>query len=66
MIFGPILMIGVLVLAVVVVAWLMRALGFGSQPTLQSRSPLDILKERFARGEIDRKEYEERKALLSA
>jgi len=29
------------------------------------QTPFDILSERFARGEIDRHEYEERKGLLS-
>jgi putative membrane protein len=28
------------------------------------RTPLDILKERFARGEIDKEEYEERRRTL--
>jgi putative membrane protein len=28
------------------------------------RTPLDILKERFARGEIDKQEYEERRRVL--
>ena len=34
-------------------------------PWHDSRTPFDILRERFARGEIDRQEYEERKGLLS-
>jgi putative membrane protein len=29
-----------------------------------ARTPLDILKERFARGEIDRQEFEERRRVL--
>ena len=29
-----------------------------------ARDPLDILKERFARGEIDKEEFEERRRVL--
>ena len=35
-------------------------------PSPASKSALDILNERFARGEIDEEEYEERKNLLSS
>jgi len=62
MIFGPIMMISFVVLTVLIIAWLLRALGLGWQ---QGRSALDILKERFARGEIDQAEYDKRKQYLS-
>jgi putative membrane protein len=62
MLFGPIFMVVFVVLTLVITAWLLRALGPGSQ----RKSSLDILRERFARGEIDQREYEERKKLLSA
>jgi len=70
MIFGPIMMILVLATAVTVVILLVRWLGGGSgSPSHDNRQPskaaLDILKERFAKGEIDKDEFEEKKRLLS-
>jgi len=65
MIFGPLMMIAFVVLTVVVVAWVLRASSLGRQPGPQEETALDILKGRFARGEINRAEYEERKQLLS-
>ena len=65
MIFGPIMMIVFIVLTVLIIAWVLRACGLGWQSTSQGNTPLDTLKHRFARGEIDRAEYEERKQLLS-
>ena len=70
MIFGPIMMILVLATVVTVVILLVRWLGGGSwQPFNDNRQPskaaLDILKERFAKGEIDKDEFEEKKRLLS-
>jgi putative membrane protein len=55
-----------IVLTVLIIAWALRAFGFGLQSDSQGRNtPLDTLKHRFARGEIDRTEYEERRKLLS-
>lgn len=66
MIFGPIMMIVFIVLTVLTIAWALGAFGLGWQSDPQGRdTPLDILKHRFARGEIDRAEYEDRKRLLS-
>jgi putative membrane protein len=68
MIFGPIFMILVLALVITVAVLLVRWLGGPSltatphQPA--ARTPLDILKERFARGEIDKDEFEERRRIL--
>jgi putative membrane protein len=66
MIFGPIMMIAFVVITVLIIAWLLRAFGLGWQSDSQrGMTPLDTLKHRFARGEIDRAEYEERKKILS-
>jgi putative membrane protein len=52
---------------VAVVVLMFRWLGgsHGSAPPPPpGRTPLDILKERFARGEIDKEEFEERRRVL--
>lgn len=69
-IFGPVFMVLTLAAVVAVVMLLVRWLGgpwYGAQPPNQpgpGRTPLDILKERFARGEIDKDEFEERRRVL--
>ena len=66
MIFGPIMMIAFIVITVLIIAWALRASGLGWRADVPGGStPLDTLKHRFARGEIDRAEYEERKKLLA-
>ena len=65
MIFGPIMMIASIVLTVVIIAWVLRTFGLWRQSGPQGDTPLDTLKHRFARDEIDRAEYEERKKILS-
>jgi putative membrane protein len=63
---GPIVMIGGIVLLVML---LMRGGRTETPPTRRRdagrQTAFEILGERFARGEIDRHEYEERKELLS-
>jgi putative membrane protein len=62
----PIVMIGGIVVLVMI---LMRGGRTETPPTWRRdagrQTPFEILGERFARGEIDRHEYEERKELLS-
>ena len=71
MVFGPFFMIIWLAVVIAVVVLLVRWLGgpwhagqspYSSPPP--ARTPMDILKERFARGEIDKDEYEERRRIL--
>jgi putative membrane protein len=70
MIFGPLFMILVLAVVIAVAVFLVRWLGGSWQPPAPphhqppGRAPLDILKERFARGEIDKDEFEERRRVL--
>jgi putative membrane protein len=64
MIFGPVMMIAFIVVTAVIIAWVLRAFGLGWHSDWQvGHTPLDMLKQRFARGEIDRAEYEERRKL---
>jgi putative membrane protein len=65
MILGPVTMIVFVAMTVLVVAWVLRAFGLGWQSGGNERTPLDVLRSRFARGEIDKAEYEERRRFLS-
>jgi putative membrane protein len=65
MIFGPLFMILARAVVIAVVVLLVRWAGGQGQATAPShRTPLDILKERFARGEIDKDEFDERRRVL--
>ena len=66
-ILGPIMMILFIAALVAVVVLVLRALGVGtSRPAArEDGTALDILDETFARGEIDKDDYEERKRALS-
>ncbi len=65
---GPIMMMVFLVITGIVVVSIVRWLmGPGHGPHVSGpvqKSPLDILKERYARGEIDKDEFEERRKIL--
>jgi putative membrane protein len=67
MLFGPVTMIlliaAAIALVVLLVRWLAgtRRASYGVQ---SGKTPLDILQERFARGEIDTEEFEERRRIL--
>jgi putative membrane protein len=59
---GPLLMIGLLALLIAGIATLMRWIGGGSsEGGARVRTAREILDERYARGEIDREEYQRRR-----
>jgi putative membrane protein len=72
MIFGPLFMILALAVVIAVAVLIVRSVGgpwYGAAPPPYphpppGRTPLDILKERFARGEIDKEEFADRRRVL--
>lgn len=65
MMFGPLFMLLFLAVLIAAVIFLVRRDGGLGQSAMPPQStPLDILKERFARGEIDKNEFEERRRVL--
>jgi putative membrane protein len=64
---GPIMMVFWLAVSVAVIVLVVRALGgimHHSPSAASGNSALDILKERFARGDITKQEFEEAKKLI--
>ncbi len=64
MLFGPLFMLLLVVGVVALVIWALRQHGGVAPSAPPGRNAVDILKERFARGEIDKEEFEERRRLL--
>ena len=68
MLLGPFTMILFVALIVVVVVLLIRWLGGPSQGWVDrppaAKSAIEILRERFARGEIDKQEFDEKRRIL--
>jgi putative membrane protein len=66
MVLGPIFLILTLAVLIGLGFILVRWLGgpWHGMHVQPGRAPLDILKERFARGEIDKQEFEERRRVL--
>lgn len=59
---GSLLFIALIVIGIVL---LVRSPAAGHEPKWEGPGARQILDERFARGEIDREEYEERKRVLA-
>lgn len=57
---------GLIIAAVVVLARGVGGRSAGSDSRVAERTPLDILRERYARGEIDKNEFEQKRRDLSA
>lgn len=60
---GPLMMVTFAVICIAAMSFMMRGRMMHRHG---GNNALDLLKERFARGEIDRAEYEERKRILEA
>ena len=63
MLFGPVMMIIFIVLCMAMMMFMMRG---GMMHRSRGGQALEILKERFARGEINQAEFDERRRVLDA
>ena len=63
MFFGPVIMIVSLIICMTMIFFMVRG---GTMHRYRGRDAIDILRERYARGEINQTEYEERRRLLEA
>ncbi len=68
MFLGPLFFLVFIAAVVAIVVLLIRWLGdrqsYAGAPPHMAKSPVDILKQRFARGEIDKDEFDERRRVL--
>lgn len=61
---GGLMMVVFWVLVIALIVWIARSVGSGANPRPDSKA-LDILKERYAKGEINKEEFETKKKDLS-
>lgn len=67
--FGPIMMLvfwGLIILALILLIRWLWGISQSKTEVKESESPMDILKRRYASGEVDREEFEQKKRDLSA
>jgi putative membrane protein len=63
--FGGVVCLVIIVAIIWLIVWTMQSTGPGTgTPESRGPSPLDILKERYARGEIGDEEFEQKKRKL--
>ncbi|MCM8883051.1 MAG: SHOCT domain-containing protein [Candidatus Thiodiazotropha sp.] len=54
------------ILLIIVIVWVVKAaMGVSSSPSEKQKTALDILKERYANGEIDKEEFEQKRRDIS-